>query len=592
VVGRVLALIFLGLALVFCVALAASESLTNRTGRTATAVAVTFSEQVRITSYDETVFPTKAPSSRSETFRFSGGQLENGARFSVSWTPSTAEITSTEWETTGAPSGSTGGSAPLTYEQIMAQIAHYPGPEEPLYVPAEGEQVWLTDLEGHADIYDNDSIKINYAPGFDKSQITRIDVYRNGVKLRFVPALFDVLTNEQMKTFDGNPAENTPKSEHTDHAVFGYEYSFRLSLAGSQSFAQQVTVKSPVTVSCGYKYADLLSTWNWAVAADWMSDSTVQEYIFALAGLGFNGVYFDVALFTRDDHQASFFAQYQHDPDVAPEWMLTASDRDILDLLSWIDAAGLDAELGVQLHVAPFGSSENGHRSFTHPDDVDTWFANYTQSVIHYAQLAKQGGAEYFRPVVEFNTMQRQTQQMNVLLDACHAVFSGDLVVAESINHHIYDMADFWFASFWDHADLVHGLNCWSPTLETQKDQRLSYMGTRFVTDWLAVVTRYRTEQPGTPLIFSELGWFNHDGSALGLPDSHLHSGARDDQEMADAWAAYLIAAEYLGLDGVCVWTMELASPRAREGGSCINDSSALSVVASLLGGTPTTRIP
>ena len=95
----------------------------------------------------------------------------------------------------------------------MAQIAHYPGPDEPLYVPAEGEQIWLTDLEGHADIYDNDSIKINYAPGFDKSQITRIDVYRNGVKLRFVPALFDVLTNEQMKTFDGNPAENTPEEQ-------------------------------------------------------------------------------------------------------------------------------------------------------------------------------------------------------------------------------------------------------------------------------------------------------------------------------------------------------------------------------------------
>jgi hypothetical protein len=321
-----------------------------------------------------------------------------------------------------------------------------------------------------------------------------------------------------------------------------------------------------------------------------MSDSAVQEYISALAGLGFNGAYFDVALFTRDDHQASFFAQYKYDPNVAPEWLLTASDRDILDLLSWIDAAGLDAELGVQLYVAPYGSSENGHRSFTRPDDVNTWFANYTQSVIHYAELAEQGGAECFRPVVEFNTMQRQTQQMNALLDACHAVFSGDLVVAESINHYIYDMADFWFASFWGCSDLVHGLNCWSPTLETQKDQRLSYMVARFVTDWLPVVTRYRTEQPDTPLIFSEIGWFNHDGSALGLPYSD--SGARDDQEMADAWAAYLIAAEYLGLDGVCVWTMELASPRAREGGSCINDSSALSVVASLLGGTPATKIP
>jgi len=102
VARRVLALILLGLALIVCVALAASESLTNRTGRTATAVTVTFSEQVRITSYNEAVFPTKEPSSRSETFRFSGGQLEDGARFAISWAPSGADITSTEWETTGA----------------------------------------------------------------------------------------------------------------------------------------------------------------------------------------------------------------------------------------------------------------------------------------------------------------------------------------------------------------------------------------------------------------------------------------------------------------------------------------------------------
>jgi hypothetical protein len=100
VVRRVLALASLGLALVVRVALAASDSLTNRTGETATAVTVTFSGKVRITSYDETAFPTKAPSSRSETFRFSGGQLENGGRCFVLSTPSTATTTDTQCETT------------------------------------------------------------------------------------------------------------------------------------------------------------------------------------------------------------------------------------------------------------------------------------------------------------------------------------------------------------------------------------------------------------------------------------------------------------------------------------------------------------
>jgi len=107
----------------------------------------------------------------------------------------------------------------------------YPGPDEQLYQPEPDEQIWLTDLDGHGDIYDNDSIKINYAPGFDVSQITKIDVYRNGIKLRFVPQKIDVLTNAQMKTFDGNPAERSPASNHTDHAIMGYEYEFKISTA-------------------------------------------------------------------------------------------------------------------------------------------------------------------------------------------------------------------------------------------------------------------------------------------------------------------------------------------------------------------------
>jgi len=124
VARRVLALVCLGVALIVCVALAVSESLTNRTGKTATAVTVTFSEQVRITSYDESVFPTKEPSSRSATFRFSGGQLENGARFSVSWTPASAILGSFEWLSADAEDPfSTEGSATFSREQVLEKLA-------------------------------------------------------------------------------------------------------------------------------------------------------------------------------------------------------------------------------------------------------------------------------------------------------------------------------------------------------------------------------------------------------------------------------------------------------------------------------------
>jgi hypothetical protein len=102
-VRRVLALVLLGVVVLVCAALAASESLRNDSMKTASGVTIQFSDSVRVTSWDTATFPTCSPSSgRAESFAFSGGELGSGGQFRVSWTPSTAEITDTEWETTGA----------------------------------------------------------------------------------------------------------------------------------------------------------------------------------------------------------------------------------------------------------------------------------------------------------------------------------------------------------------------------------------------------------------------------------------------------------------------------------------------------------
>jgi hypothetical protein len=181
-------------------AFGASETLTSRSGKTATGLIVTFSVEVRITSYDDSVFTIQEPSNRAEQFTFSGGELDHGGRFRLTWSPSIASIVDHEWVTTTTSAADNWySSGALTYEEIMAKIAEYPGPDEPLYVPAEDEAIWLTDLEGHADIYDNDSIRINYADWFNQSQVTKIEVYRNGIKMRFLPDMLDVLTKEQIK---------------------------------------------------------------------------------------------------------------------------------------------------------------------------------------------------------------------------------------------------------------------------------------------------------------------------------------------------------------------------------------------------------
>jgi hypothetical protein len=565
-------------------------------------VTVTFSEEVRITSYDESVFPTKEPSSRSETFRFSGGQLENGARFSVSWTPSTAEISNVEWETTGASAAgsTTGSNVPLTYEEIMAQIAHYPGPDDPLYVPAEGEQIWLTDLEGHADIYDNDSIKINYAPSFDKSQITKIEVYRNDVKMRFLPALFDVLTNEQMKTFDGNPAEHTPKSSHTDHAVMGFKYSLRAYIQGSSAVwkVMTATVRSPVRFSGQYAFAHVGHNW-WQMFPEtgphplWdrpaLSTQGLSDYLDGVVAHGFGGIQVGVYLFTDSLYSNEIFPIYGYDLARIPEWQQTPRDSAIRTLVSLAHSKGLQAELHLEVWITE--DYKRSHpdlavfRGLLKPGNVGSWFESLTQWAVYYAQLAEELKAEYFCPFDEFDSMEKYTGNVKTMLGGIDSVYSGKILVGGAIHKYIFG----WFpagatpAQFWDYPGLIRGENCWTLPLDASADQRLSTMATHFYDFWQPVVSAHGVQYPATPFFLSAVGFYNWDGQVLGLSENPANSSTRDDQEVCDSWAAAFIAAAALELDGISVWDYNLAYQLINDGNTVINQTPIIDVIEAFL---------
>lgn len=571
---RVLALTFLGLALVVCVALAASESLTNRTGRTATAVTVTFSEVVRITSYDETVFPTKEPSTRTSTFRFSGGELENSARFSISWTPSGAEITGAEWETTGASAATSSGtsSAPLTYEEIMAQIAHYPGPDEPLYMPAEGEQIWLTDLEGHADIYDNDSIKIDCAPWFDKSQITKVEVYRNGIKMRFLPDKLDVLTNEQMKTFDGNLLENTPLSGHTDHAIWGYEYQFRLYDASKTVLGRlAAVVRSPVHFTgealafVGHNFFDWLD----------QTDVAILQVLGSLKQVGFSGVQVDVNYYMTSPTASEVVPQYTVDLTVCEAWQRTGTQSQVERMLRLARTAGMTAELRLQVNVARKAQPTDPRwRGAIAPRDVSAWFSNYGTLCEELAALAEREGAKRFGLGVELNSLEHYTERWRELADSLRSVFHGELTFAQCAavylaGYNTYNGETRFeknVGTFWNALDLVE-VNMWpgaggSMVLEVQRDQRFSVLLGNLVRFWAPAFYYYRSQYPTLPVCFGELGTFDYDG-ALTTDDFYgawrLPGAKLDHQEYVDTWAAYLCMATALDADGLAAWTVALA---------------------------------
>ena len=322
-------------------------------------------------------------------------------------------------------------SIPTTYEEIMAKIAHYPGPDEPLYIPAEGEAVWLTDLEGHADIYDNDSIKINYASWFDKSQITKVEVYRNDIKMRFLSDKLDVLTNDQMKTFDGNPLEHTPKSNHTDHAIFGYTYAFSFTRVSSPGTRLSARVRSPIGFSGATRVA--------SVAHDYYSrldlpDDNLRATMETWKSEGFTGIQLEANYYMASTSANEFFAQYTVDPAVCEPWMRTATEPEIRRTLRLAQSAGMETELRLEITLAKGyvqAQKDWTWRGAISPADPSKWFSNYTDLCVRLARLGEEEHLDSFCLGVELNSMERYTERWKSLASEVRAVFSGKLAFSD-----------------------------------------------------------------------------------------------------------------------------------------------------------------
>jgi len=576
------------------VSLAATQTFTNDTGSAVTGIKITFSDMVWVTEWDRAIFTSESPVGVATEITFSGGTLPALATFSVTWGEAYVAVTGYTWLTgSGTVAGSPTASAtngPLTYEQIMSQIAHYPGPDEPLYQPKDGEQIWLTDLEGHADIYDNDSIKINYAPGFDKKQIARIDVYRNGVKLRFVPAMFDVLTNDQMKTFDGNPQENTPRSSHTDHAVVGYRYSFRFYKLGSSVVDRvlSATVQNPVSFSGEYLMANISHNWWSALYPGQFYGLEPAAFFADVKALGFRGVQVEINLFMDDMSSNEVFPIYEYDPQRMMDYQRTATDDEIKTILQYIKAAGLDAEVRIEFTMTQdlvrSHPNENITRELIQPRSVATWFENYAALCEHYAKLAEENHAEYFCPMVELQSMGQYTDRVEALLTRVDAVFSGTLAVSEATNIYGlgFELPEWHVGRFWGYDSMVIGMNSWGLPLETQEDQRYSTVLERFVAFWRPFVEEYRRLYPGHKIVFEEIGLFNYDGTLFGYPHE-VTNQVRDDQEVADYWAAAFGGLRALGMDGIAVWNIGIRDPNVFTGSSTLNQPPLIYTITSFI---------
>ncbi len=587
--GRTMGVLVVGLVMVSFVGLAATETFINKTGHDVYGIRVEFSTRVTIIRHDY-VFPDQSPTGRSDAFTFSGGKLHKFQRFTIAWIPGTAEVVNYEWleeeqtapptpqEETPAEEAPQPATPPLPDPNTPPILYgdDYPGPGEPLYQPKPDEQIWLTDLEGHGDIYDNDGIKINYAPGFDKSKISVIRVYRNGVFMRFLPEKFDVLTNAQMKTFDGNSLEHSPASAHTDHAIMGYEYEFDIYTT-DHLWILKKTVKSGFRWRPKEIWAQMGTSWHWNRVDRYSLDDIVKFFTY-LKQDGFTGVSLGINYYMSTPYDNEVFPVYDPHSDICfGGGITTPTSAELEKMLKAVTEAKLDIHIDGYIYISQEYQNKHGFtwRDMVNPKDPAKFFGSYTDLWLELVPLLNRYHVKLITPFDEMETIEKYYPDfIKETFSAISEVYDGELGIDEATHNMLMGnspinrtpihsvsafeslVRDF---TFWDWKD-SHGrpirieYSCWTVPVETQRDQRVSVMVPNFVKFWNIPVDYYRAKYPDDPQMFGEIGAQNADGQSLGSEYWDIKNKVMDEQERADYILAALKGAKALNVNYVNIW--------------------------------------
>jgi len=393
--------------------------------------------------------------------------------------------------------------------------------------------------------------------------------------MEFLPNRFDVLTNEQMKTFDGNPLEHTPASNHTDHAIWGYEYGIHFLDQKSEPISTlAANVKPPFTLTGGYQFVNLFFWWDAPMAH--LDDVRLQAYLGRFRDLGWKGISLDYWLNLDSPHsnELLFWSWGWH-----TNWIETAKDDELRRILTAAAEVGLDTEVRMQMHVsgvykATHADCGTGCRSLLEPTDIDLFFTNYTEKCLVVADILEETGGDIFTVFVEADSLGRYGELTRSLLDAISERFSGRLAIDQSTHHYLRGRSPndeelhspeeiMGLSTFWDWESASGTgvdvqMNTVDPICSADADQSLSDMASTFFQDWIPAVQYYNVKYPENRIAFGEVAITSYDEAARLGWEVIANDTPEDWQEGVDLVAAICIAVEAFGLEGMSFEYMDL----------------------------------
>ena len=242
----------------------------------------------------------------------------------------------------------------------------------------------------------------------------------------------------------------------------------------------------------------------------------------------------------------------------------TPSDDAVTQAIQDFHSYGIKVMLKPHVDVS---DGLNSWRGNIDPADPDTWFANYTQFIVYYAQMAESLKVEMLCIGTELKTVTGAANKArwNGVIAAIRNAYHGKLTYAANATS---AGDEFTSVSFWDRLDLI-GLDGYFQ-LTNKNDPTLAQLVAAWRRnanrlDLVAAVTDVHNAYQ-KPIIFTEIGYKSSAGANI-APWDYSRPGAYDPTEQRNCMdAAFTVWSQWSSwMEGFFWWAWPVAAPSATD---------------------------
>lgn len=183
----------------------------------------------------------------------------------------------------------------------------------------------------------------------------------------------------------------------------------------------------------------------------------------------------------------------------------TPSDASVKRIIQ--EAHSLGMKVMMKPHLDVIDASEGGFRGeilcATEPE-LDTWFNNYRDFIVHYAKMAQETKCEMLCIGTELTSMAtiREEKWKTVVIPSIKEAYSGPLIYAANWHD------EYQYVKFWDKMDYV-GIDAYFPlsdkNIPTYEEIKAGW------DPWIKDMEEFQ-KRVNKPIIFPEVGYCSADG--------------------------------------------------------------------------------